>query len=258
MATPDKLSAILKAREIVKALFIEDVSDIDIIAIAMERGAIVKEGTLKGSEGRLSVLGKSGIITVKVDIPEQGKKRFIAAHELGHFELHRLRFPTISCSDIDFHKWNKDKIYEVEANYFAAELLMPETMFKRRIERETLNRKLLDALSEEFQTSLTATAIRFVNFRPEYALICSENSFIKWFVINEEFPYFVNTMGKVHRDSLAYDFFIGERLPESFFPVDKDAWIENSRFRGKLMEMAIPLADYNQVLSLIYVEEGYD
>lgn len=161
MTEPDKLSSILKAREIIRALDIEDSSEIDIEAIAMERGAIVVEGSLKGAEGRLSILGTQALITVRSDIPEFGKKRFIMAHELGHFELHQTKFITVRCLDSDFSEWGKNKPIEVEANYFAAELLMPEQIFKGKTNGKALTKSLIESLSKEFQTSLTATSIRF-------------------------------------------------------------------------------------------------
>lgn len=258
---PDKLSARLKAREIIKLLFIEKASDIDIESIAVERGVITDEGILKGAEGRLTVLGSNGLITVKNNILEHGKKRFIVAHELGHFELHRTKIPTISCSDTDFHEWHERKPLEVEANYFAAELLMPEDIFEEKIQGKLLTKDLINSLTKEFLTSLTATAIRFVTLRPEYALVCSEDSVIKWFVVNgEEFQYFLNTKGKVHSESLAYDFFKGEKLPDKFFPVSATAWIWDGRIRGsgQIKELAIGSRNYNQVLSFLYIDEESD
>lgn len=260
MAEPDKLSSILKAREIIRALDIEDSSEIDIEAIAMERGAIVVEGCLKGAEGRLSILGSQALITVRSDIPESGKKRFIIAHELGHFELHQAKFPAVSCSASDFSEWSKNKPLEVEANYFAAELLIPEHIFKGKTEGKELSKSLIESLSKEFQTSLTATSIRFVTLRSEYALVCSEKSIIKWFVIGGEFPYNLNVVGKLHPDSTAYDFFKGQDLPNTFLPVTMDAWIDDHRFNtnNKVMEMAIALPAYNQALSFIYVDSDED
>jgi Zn-dependent peptidase ImmA (M78 family) len=260
MTVPDKLTSILKAREIIRSLDIEDSSEIDIEAIAMEKGAIVREGSLKGAEGRLSVLGPQALITVKSDIPEVGKKRFIIAHELGHFELHQAKFLTVSCLDSDFSEWGKNKAIEVEANYFAAELLMPEHIFKRKIEDKTLSKSMIEVLSKEFQTSLTATSIRFVTLRSEYALVCSEKSLIKWYVIGEEFPYNLNVRGQLHPNSVAYDFFKGHSLPDRFLPVSMDAWIDDFKFNinDKVMEMAIALPAYSQVLSFIYVESNED
>lgn len=260
MTEPNKLSSILKAREIIRVLNIEDSSEIDIEAIAMERGAIVVEGSLKGAEGRLSILGPQALITIKSDIPEPGKKRFIIAHELGHFELHQAKFPAVSCLESDLSEWGKNKPLEVEANYFAAELLMPEHIFKRKTEGKELSKSLIESLSKEFQTSLTATSIRFVTLRPEYALVCSEKSVIKWFVIGEGFPYNLNVRGKLHPSSIAYDFFTGHSLPNMFSQVITDAWINDYRFNAndKVMEMAIALPAYNQALSFITIDSDED
>lgn len=258
MIVSDLFSAKLKAREIIKSLCIEDASDLDIEAIAMERGAIVKEGILKGAEGRLSSLGTYGLITVKSDIPELGRKRFVIAHELGHFELHRRKAMTFSCSDTDFNEWLKTTSLEVEANHFAAELLMPESLFKKKIDSADLSIKLLQELKKEFQTSLTATCIRMINFMPEYALVCSENGKIKWFFLNkEEFPYHLHLRGNLHPESYAYGFFHDEDLPCKFIEVSPEVWIDDYRYKGssKVMEMSIGNKTYNQVLSFIYIND---
>lgn len=260
MVSPDKFSAAVKANEIINALNIEEASDIDIEAIAMERGAIVTEGYLKGAEGRLSILGSYGLITVKNNIPEFGKKRFIIAHELGHYELHRTKFLTVGCIDGDFSEWGKNKPFEVEANYFAAELLMPETIFKNKIKGKLLSKKLLESLCMEFQTSLTATSIRFVTLGSEYALVCSEGPVIKWFMIGDRFSYNLNVLGKLHPHSIAYDYFRGNILPDTFLSISSDVWVDDYRFNAndKVMEMAIPLPAYNQVLSFIYIDSAED
>jgi Zn-dependent peptidase ImmA (M78 family) len=257
MQIPDKLSAILKARQICQYLNIEDPSDIDIEAIAMEKGAIITYRALKGAEGRLVVRNSTGLITVKESIPELGKKRFVMAHELGHFELHRTKFPFVNCSDDDFSEWLNSKPFEVEANYFAAELLMPENIFKKKIEGKLLSKSLLDSLCKEFQTSLTATSLRFVSLRPEYALVCSEKSRIKWFFINNDgFPCKLHTKGNLHSESIAFRYFKDLGLYNDFSFVPSHAWIDNyqSRDKYKVMEMAIALPAYHQILSFIYVD----
>jgi hypothetical protein len=248
--------AVSSAREIVKSLFIEEPADIDIVAIAVERGAFVKEDLLKGADGRLTTLGTKGLITVRADIPEQGKRRFVVAHELGHFELHREKFATVSCSEIDFYEWSKNKPLEVEANHFAAEILMPEPIFKKRIRDKKLSKNLLLSLASEFQTSLTATAIRWLTFETEYALVVSRDSMITWFMKGRDFPFFISTTGKVHHESLAYDFFKGRELPDDFFSVSAIGWIDSSRMaRKEIMELAIPLPRYNEVLSFLYTDD---
>lgn len=60
------------------------------------------------------------------------RRRFTAAHELGHARLHRQKMPryaadvTVSDSDDTPDEWER------EANRFAAELLMPEEVVRAR------------------------------------------------------------------------------------------------------------------------------
>jgi Zn-dependent peptidase ImmA (M78 family) len=256
----DQFMPILKAREIIRELCIEEASHIDIEAIALARGAIVKEEAMSGADGRLAALEAAAFITVREDIPERGKKRFVIAHELGHFELHRKDIPSIACTDAAFREWSLRNPREREANYFAAEILMPEDIFKKSMAGQDLKPILLQSLCKEYDMSLTATAIRIATLRPEYALICSSRKGIQWFVVNSEhFPVFLNIRGPVHKDSLAFDCFQGAEVPEGFFPVEPHAWAESSwQVHGKLKEYAIYQKKYDQVLSFLYIEEGWD
>jgi Zn-dependent peptidase ImmA (M78 family) len=257
--TPDSRAALHRAKEIVKDLSIEEPSHIDLEAIAFHLGAVVKQELMTGADGRLATLGSQGLITVREDIPEEGRKRFVMAHELGHYELHRQKVPLISCSEDDFLKWNADNQHlEVEANYFAGELLMPEEMFRKRLVSKALSLALLESLYVTFSVSLTAAAIRFVTLRPEYALVCSSSDRIKWFVIDSKWcPLYLNIKGKVHPESMAYEYFQGNSLPKDFCTVEPDAWTDYS-IRGKLKELSIPLGRYDQVLSFLEVEESLD
>jgi len=257
--TPNKGKALNRAKEIVKELSIEEPAHIDLEAIAFQLGAIIKQGPMRGADGRLATLGSQGLITVREDIPEDGKKRFVMAHEIGHYELHRKEFPLISCSDEDFYKWNADNQHlEVEANHFASELLMPEDMYKKRVTGKALSSALLDSLSGMFSVSLTAVAIRFVTLRPEYALVCSSSDRIKWFVIDSKWcPIYLNIRGKVHPESIAYEYYQGNSISNDFYTIESEAWTD-WKVRGKLKELAIPLGKYNNVLSFLYVQEGWD
>lgn len=257
--TPNKTTAINKAKEIIRDLLMEEPSHIDIEAIAYKREAIIKEEPMKGADGRLAIYGSQGLITVRDDIPEQGRKRFVMAHELGHYELHRTIVPHFLCSEDDFLKWNADNQHlEVEANYFAAEILMPEDIFRKLASGKAFSIELIETLRKLFSVSLTASAIRFVTLRPEYALICSSADRIKWFIVDREcFPLYLNISGKVHQESMAYEYFQGRTLPQRFLPVEPEAWT-NCKVRGKLMELVIPLRRYNQVLSILHIEEEWD
>jgi Zn-dependent peptidase ImmA (M78 family) len=259
MSKPDKNKAVHRAKEILEALYIQEAHHINVELIAALRGAYVQEKAVSGAEGRLATAGSEGIITINNRIEIPGKKRFVAAHELGHFELHRGEAFSINCTDKDFRQWYKGNHIEIEANYFAAELLMPEHLFGRKIAGKDVTRQMIEDLANEFNTTMTATAIRFATLRPDYALVCAEDNEIKWFVIDfDQFPYPLNLKGKLHENSMAYEFFNGGELSDKLFSVEHDAWFK-WKIRGTIKELAISLGrKYNQTLSFIYVEEGWD
>lgn len=90
-------------------------------------------------------------------IENEGNHRFTLCHELGHIILnHNLDKPN-------------DKIQEIEADTFAAELLMPEAIIQEIINRgyNIINEVYLDNL---FNASHQASCIRIDNFKklPEW------------------------------------------------------------------------------------------
>ena len=117
-----------RAASIIQDLNIRYPSEIYVRDIAMSLGALVRERELQGCEARLVRKGNMGIISVNGLIPEEGRKRFAIAHEIGHFILH-TGTQLILCNEEDMHVWKESKTQEIEANEFAASLLMPYEIF---------------------------------------------------------------------------------------------------------------------------------
>lgn len=61
-------------------------------------------------------------ITINSDLVEE-LQRLVAGHELGHWALNPRNIPLTFSDDVFFDTTNED---EKEANYFAAELLLPD------------------------------------------------------------------------------------------------------------------------------------
>lgn len=81
--------------------------------------------------GLLFRLRDNGLAFVNAD-DNLVRRRFTAAHELGHFLLHRDRMPGyIADATINETDDETDDL-EPEANRFAAELLMPEEVIRAR------------------------------------------------------------------------------------------------------------------------------
>lgn len=100
------------------------------------------------------------------------RQRFTLAHELGHYLLHS---PTSNSSFVDktFFIIHRDSTSsegidprEIEANLFAAELLMPATNLYQDIARSTNSsstEKLVSELSEIYKVSGEAMRFRLAN-----------------------------------------------------------------------------------------------
>jgi len=94
-----------------------------------------------------------------------GRLRFTLAHEFGHLALrhHERRFGDLARNlprfrDPDDLAWEPPDLVEVEANQFAAELLMPAAMFRRDWERNPSPGRL----AARYEVSIEAVRWRIV------------------------------------------------------------------------------------------------
>jgi hypothetical protein len=217
----------------------------------------VIEAQLDKADARLLRKGPRGLIRVNRDIPEPGRKRFAIAHELGHWTMHR-ESQVNACTDQNMVAKYKASAAEVEANYFAAELLMPSDLFAPRIRRGRPSFSLITSLADEFSTSVTAAAIRYAEVSDDYcAVVVSEGGRVRWWRGSERFAerYWIEPGTPLGPETVAGSLFVGDPPPRGPQEVEDDSWAER-RDGGEpetLLEEAFPLHAYNQVISLLYL-----
>lgn len=252
--------AVVRARSIINELGLREPSEIDIEAIAALRGVYVREDVLDGCDGRLLRKGNLGLICVKANTQEIGRKRFTIAHELGHFELHDKVDRSILCLEKDIQSGPKqaDPI-ETDANNFATELLLPEIMFKPRCEQDNVSLSFIGKLAQEFKTSLTATALRFIDFTPHRcAIVFSDRRSIQWCKWTDDFGYLIQKGTSLDPDSFAFDLFHGGQVPNEMMPVPASAWIQGRRLRASALVKEQSWRIYDCALTLIWVDDEFD
>lgn len=247
----------LRARFLLKELRV-DSCPVDPYAIAGQIGVHVSEDDVDGYAGMIILVEGRALISIRRSIREEAKKRFTVAHELGHYKIPghlSPGVPSFRCTDEDLNTFQGPAKKEIEANRFAAELLMPEDAFLARIEGEDLGYQLVQELMEEFGTSLTATCLRFVQVERTQALAYSVDGKVKWVFRGSEFPHAVAGQGKLHSESAAMNFFRGNACSYDFETVAPDCWLQQRRAGGgvELRELALPLPHYNAVLSFLAV-----
>ena len=148
----------------------------------------------------------------------RSRQRFTIGHELGHFLLPWHRQSTFQCTAEDISsRANKD--WEVQANQFSAELLMPAPLVKSRL------LKLKDPelshilqLRDEFETSAEMTARRLVELN-EYAcaVVFSKDNIVRYSIRS---PFFNQWLCVKKGDRLP------TKSPSRAATCDPDEWHE--------------------------------
>lgn len=117
-------------------------------------------------------------------IASPGRINFTIAHEFGHYLLHRLRFPEgLECGQQDIMRWDSEyRQIEIQANEFAAGLLMPLDDFRRQIDpraKPTLDD--IGGCAERYGVSLLSAALRWLQSTERRSvLVVSREGFILW------------------------------------------------------------------------------
>lgn len=162
---------------------------VDPFAIAKSRDIVVegKPEDAQGVSGMLLRHGNNfGIIYAK-HIHSEGFQRFSVAHELGHFflpgHLDQVLKDGVHLSRAGFVTADP---YELEADHFAAGLLMPEVPFRKAMDRYNPDLQAIEALADLCKTSRTATAIRFAELTDfAVAVVMSTGSKIDYCFLSE-------------------------------------------------------------------------
>jgi hypothetical protein len=163
---------------------------VDPIAIARSREIVVeaKPDTAEGVSGMLLRHGDTFGILYATHIPSEGFQRFSIGHELGHFFLDGHIDQVVPKDGVHISRagFVTADVYELEADHFAAGLLMPATPFKREMNRRQAGLKAVLELAEICRTSRTATAIRYAETSDDaVAVIVSTGSTIDYCFMSE-------------------------------------------------------------------------
>jgi len=162
----DAVAALLKAYKI-------DSAPVNVEKIAKALGAQLRYSPLDDE--------LSGMIYIKDDVPIIGvnalhhpnRQRFTIAHEIGHLQLHKDILSGVVHVDKQFATLMRDTRssqgnddIEVQANQFAAELLMPANLLLQDIQNDGIDiddDTALEALAKKYKVSKVALVFRLGN-----------------------------------------------------------------------------------------------
>lgn len=148
-------------------------------------GSVIPHG-IAGIDGMLTKSQKKNNWCISYDenVTVPGRINFTIAHELGHYLLHRKLRDTFQCGQVQIIEYGspESKRIESQANMFASYLLMPRNDFEVQIAGCELSFELLGHCANRYQTSLTATALKWLEFTKEAAMlvVSDHDEFICW------------------------------------------------------------------------------
>jgi len=176
------------------------------------------------------------------------RRRFTIGHELGHFLLPWHRQTNFSCTSDDISSRTKAD-WEIEANQFSAELLMPRQLVKKRlIANKDPELAHITALSDEFGTSFEMTARRMTELS-DYAcaIVFSKNNEVRYSVKSE---YFTERLCVRKGSALPLKSFsrLKEADPDEWAELDATWWLQERK------GSSFPESVYEQTLCQ---NEGY-
>lgn len=247
------------ARALVDSLGISDPSELDVELVAAHCGAFVTYRPLRSSEGHLLRSGDRALIVVDSEARRHAAKwRFVIAHELGHFVRHPQLDQIKLCTRAQLASWYRSSGYELEANHFAAELLMPARLASPLCDRNRPSLHDVADLAERFRVSLSSAAIRFVTLSPEpCAVVMSTAGAVKWSMATDDFGLRIERGFRVGPDTYAGDLFAGRAIDDRPQPLEATGWSDDDRALGvELFEHSRHLPRYNSVLSFLWRVPG--
>jgi Zn-dependent peptidase ImmA (M78 family) len=162
---------------------------IDPFVIAKKLDVFVqpKAGTADGVSGMLLRHGDTFGIMYATRYGNEGFERFSIAHEIAHFLLEGHLDHVLKNGEHYSHAgFTSADPYELEADHFAAGLLMPETLFKTALRKRDTDFAAVEYMAGLCKTSLTATAIRCTELaRDAVAVVISTGPVIDYCFLSE-------------------------------------------------------------------------
>ena len=198
-----------------------------------------------------------GCVVINSSIREESRQRFTLAHEIGHFVLPDQQDLSAPCVRDAIENWDEDlNRPEVDANRFAAEILMPRSILGEYLRSEP-SFESLRSIAGLCGTSLTASGFQLMaltSFRA--CLVWSQKGRVRWYKPSQEFIRWVKK-GHLSESTFASDCFKGKAVPDRLEPVPASAWLFEKGLKddAKIWEHSVPLPGYSAVLTVLVMRD---
>lgn len=247
-----------KAIQLIADLGFDVPGPIPVDDLAYFSGLRIVMGPLDGADARLTRFGPSGLVRLTDRYQDPQRKRFSIGHEIGHWTCDQQSVAILSCEG-GVDNTVSDSESEQRANAFASELLMPKTLVEPMLARKELSLSIIQHVSDVFEVSLTAAALRFLRLTSEsvYVLRVAKNGRFSWWQRSAKAGLSFSRQMQAHPLSLAHEVLSGNTTGSQLRLVQTSAWFPEL-FEGKraeVREISIPMGSHGGALTLLSTVE---
>ena len=244
-------------------------TQVPLAAIAAAVGIeAIEEHDNDAIEGMLAILDGRGAVSLRRNL-RVGRRNFTLGHEIGHFVIpnHRFQATKFQCAKRDMGRergggnWAQRPVLErieVEANEFAAALLVPRLEF--HVERRKLG-KVSDvvhirSLAETFAVSQEVMANVYVREADEnIAIVTSQKGLVRRVIPKPGFPYLgLRRDVPLPADCLTQRFKVANDPISNLVELPAHVWVEKSQGISALYEQVF-VQDEGWAMTLLAVDE---
>lgn len=258
----------IAALELLKEIGMEEITDFPMDLLVSGLDAVYMEEPMAHCDGKI-IFGKlQTLIKVSSNIEFPERKRYVTAHEIGHLRLHKNMklpedgFKTLSVILAGTEHFLQSGVQELEANQFAAELLMPTSLFTKAAKGKPFSPVLLSEIASRFKTSLTSTALRYLEFPfHPICVVFIQNGLVRFWRKSEGMQVWIPDItklppptGSVAAEYIANDYNLLYGGDEKAQTIKKSVWFDLGRYGedDDIYEYCIPTKKYKSIISLIW------
>lgn len=185
--------------------------------------------------------------------------RFTVAHELGHYILPWHTEDIFTCYSSDILSFKAYRPQETEANYFAAELLLPTRYLSCDLNNLPYNFETLTDIASKYMVSLSSVAIKAIDFTYEpIGLIFTQDNRVKWTVQSKYMLRELYSKGtKLNQFTGLYQYYTEDKAistkPELVYSM---AWLRDGSDEESLSEQTIMMPTINAALTIIALDNN--
>jgi hypothetical protein len=244
-----------EARKLSKRFGVRRASDVHVDGFARQLGVDIGYARIDGADAQLVVGISHACIYVADRLVVLSQRRWAVAHELGHFVMKHPSPPPAALSEPPpSHDASALTAHEIEANYFALELLMPACAVRAIKVSGPMTLACPAQLASACDVALELAALRVVeSTRHVCAVALSSAGTIRWTALSRD-ARILDDLRTANRlldpGSLASRYFDGRRGCDRPALVPEASWLERPA-EPFLLEHSLPGSQPGTVLTML-------